>query len=137
MHIDLADDIGYYPSWEQGYARSSRKESSFWTGCHAGLQVLGIDSNGDIKGCQSLPSTPEFIEGNVKTRSLKEIWHKPDGFVYNRQFKLEQLRGYCGECRHAPLCKAGCTSSALAFSGHTGDNPMCVYRAEQTIRVTS
>jgi MoaA/NifB/PqqE/SkfB family radical SAM enzyme len=95
MHIDLADDIGYYPPWEAGYIRNTRNTGLLWTGCHAGIQVLGIDSNGNIKGCQSLPSTPEYLEGNIKERSLASIWNNPDGFSYNRRFTMKQLKSYC------------------------------------------
>jgi radical SAM protein with 4Fe4S-binding SPASM domain len=134
MHIDLADDVGYYPMWEEGYVRNTRNTGFIWTGCHAGIQVMGIDSNGNIKGCQSLPSIPEYLEGNIKERSLASIWNNPDGFSYNRRFTMKQLKGYCAECRYGPLCKAGCSSCAIGFSGDIGDNPMCIYRVMQEIR---
>jgi radical SAM protein with 4Fe4S-binding SPASM domain len=132
MHIDLADDVGYYPPREEGYIRNTRNNGLLWTGCHAGIQVLGIDSNGSIKGCQSLPSTREYIEGNVKEKSLKSIWNDPDNFKYNRQFTLSQLKGYCAECYYGPLCKAGCHSCAISYTGDTGENPMCIYKVYQT-----
>jgi radical SAM protein with 4Fe4S-binding SPASM domain len=130
MHIDLADDIGYYCSWDGGHIRNTRKHITTWSGCHAGIEVLGIDSNGDIKGCQSLPSTPEFIEGNIRQKTLKEIWNNPEGFSYTRNFKPSQLDGFCSDCRYGNLCKGGCSSSALGYSGKIGDNPMCAYRFE-------
>lgn len=132
IRIDIADNIGYFAPWPKGHIRSTRKRKGLWTGCHAGLQVLGIDSNGDIKGCQSLPSTPEFIEGNLRKQSLKEIWQNPNNFKYNRQFTKDRLNGYCAKCKYGTLCRAGCSSSAISFSGDIGDNPMCCYRAMQT-----
>ena len=131
MVIDLADNIGYFPPGKTGFIRTTRPRNNSWLGCPAGIQVLGIDSNGDLKGCQSLPSIPAFIEGNVRDRSLEEIWNDPKGFGYNRRFTREQLGGFCAECRFGSLCKAGCSSMAYSYTGSTGDNPMCVYRVYQ------
>ncbi|MBD3317123.1 MAG: radical SAM protein [Chitinivibrionales bacterium] len=130
LSIDLADDVGYYCPWENGSLRTTRKSMSVWTGCHAGIEVAGIDSNGDVKGCQSLPSTPEFLEGNIRRQSLVDIWKNPDNFAYNRKFTRDQLGGYCAECRYGSLCRGGCGSAAIAHTGKIGNNPMCAYRLE-------
>ena len=130
IRIDIADNVGYYGAWEDRGIRQHRQgKFQYWEGCHAGIQAMGLDSNGDVKGCQSLPSTPEFIEGNVRQRPLAEIWNAPDAFRYTRGFCMEDLSGPCAVCSYGPLCKAGCTSAALSHSGHIGDNPMCILRA--------
>ena len=131
LTIDLADNIGYFPSGNNTYCRTTRRNNKNWIGCMAGIQVLGIDSNGDIKGCQSLPSIQRFIEGNVRVTPLKEIWNNPEGFSYNRRFSRKQLGGYCADCRYGSLCKAGCSSTAYAYTRSIGDNPMCIYRASR------
>ena len=81
--------------------------------------------------CQSMPSEPAYIEGNIRQRPLAEIWNDPDAFSYTRGFSLEDLQGFCAQCRYGPLCKAGCSSRALSHSGHLGDNPICIHRVEQ------
>jgi radical SAM protein with 4Fe4S-binding SPASM domain len=86
---------------------------------------MGLDSNGDVKGCQSLPSVPEFIAGNVRERPLADIWNDPMSFPHSRQFKVTDLGGGCAPCKYGALCKGGCASSALSRTGHVGDNPMC------------
>ena len=128
MRIDIADCVGYYGDYEDRGIRMkrNRRQSIYWTGCHAGIHGIGIDSNGGIKGCASLPSTPEFIEGNIRERSLADIWNDPNAFSYTRQFRVENLSGFCAKCEYGPLCKAGCTSAALGHSGSIGENPMCV-----------
>ena len=131
VRIDLADNVGYFGQHEaQGIRRRRSGVPQFWTGCHAGIQAMGLDSNGDVKGCQSLPSTEQFIEGNVRQRPLAEIWNDPDAFAYTRSFSTNDLAGFCAQCHYGPLCKAGCSSAALSHSGHLGDNPMCVHRVE-------
>lgn len=39
----------------------------------AGCKAVAIESNGDVKGCLSLQNE-RFIEGNIRERSLKDIW---------------------------------------------------------------
>ncbi len=130
VRIDIADNVGYYGEAEdQGIRQHRQGRFQYWEGCHAGVQAMGLDSNGDVKGCQSLPSIPEFIEGNVRQRPLAEIWNDPDAFRYTRGFCMDDLSGACAECHYGPLCKAGCTSAALSHSGDVGDNPMCILRA--------
>ena len=134
IRIDIADNVGYYGGFEeQGIRQKKPGESCFWTGCHAGIQAMGLDSNGDVKGCQSQPSTPEFIAGNVRQRPLAEIWNDPKAFPHTRHFERSMLEGYCARCRWGSLCKAGCTSAALAHSGSCGDNPMCFYRVKMAL----
>jgi radical SAM protein with 4Fe4S-binding SPASM domain len=131
LRIDISDNVGYYGRFEeQGIRQLKPGMGSFWTGCHAGIQSMGLDSNGDVKGCQSLPSDPAYIAGNIRERPLSEIWNDPNAFPQTRQFTVAQLQGYCAECHYGALCKAGCSSSAIAHSGDIGDNPMCFWRAE-------
>lgn len=130
LRIDIADNVGYFGAPEEaGIRQKPSGKGSVWTGCHAGIQAMGLDANGDVKGCQSLPSTPPFIEGNVRQRPLAEIWNDPEAFAYTRRFSPELLQGECARCPYGALCKAGCTSAALAHSGSVGDNPMCLQRA--------
>jgi MoaA/NifB/PqqE/SkfB family radical SAM enzyme len=63
-----ADDIGYYTELEQQI-----RPKGEWRGCHAGLRTLGLTSNGNVTGCLSLQE-PQFIEGNIRNRRLKDIW---------------------------------------------------------------
>jgi radical SAM protein with 4Fe4S-binding SPASM domain len=130
LRIDPSDNIGYFGRWETGndFRSSQWGRPAFWTGCQAGCQVMGIDANGDIKGCLSLPSEPPFIEGNVRAQPLSEIWHKPGAFAYNRDFALDQLSGFCAECEYRGLCRAGCVSHTFHRAGRLGDNPMCLHR---------
>ncbi len=127
----VADDIGYYGKPEQGL-RDDGSELPFWIGCRAGCQVIGIESNGNVKGCLSLPSSmhgeDRFVEGNLRARSLAEIWNAPGAFAYNRGFTEQQLTGFCRVCRYRDFCRGGCTWTVYchADQGGTG-NPYCFY----------
>lgn len=106
--IGLADNIGY---WSRGEGRLRGVWDGFapFQGCEAGLTSIGIDSVGNVRGCESMYD-PRFIEGNLRERSLGDIWTDPESFAYNRKFTLEDLTGRCRDCVHGSICAGGCRS---------------------------
>lgn len=99
-----------------------------WWGCHAGLRAVGLGSDGTVRGCLSL-QLDQFIEGNTRERSLKEIWNDRNSFAYNRRFNCSMLTGYCKTCIYAGVCKGGCVRSASIEGGRC--NPYCLYKIEK------
>jgi radical SAM protein with 4Fe4S-binding SPASM domain len=124
LRLDVGENIGYY-----GQGGCQLWEGDIYLGCYAGTRILGIESNGNIKGCLSMPE--EFVEGNIREKSLQEIWNNPDGFAYNRKFTKESAAGYCHECKYLPLCRGGCATTSVSATGCRADNPYCAYRIEQ------
>lgn len=106
--IGVADNIGYFTS-EEGYVRGNLSGFAVFQGCRAGMTSIGIDSVGNVRGCES-QYDDYFIEGNLRESSLLEIWDNPNAFSYNRQFVHEMLTGKCASCLHGRYCKAGCRS---------------------------
>jgi len=133
--LETSDSIGYFGPYEKPLRTTWRKELPFWTGCAAGLRVVGIESNGNVKGCLALPSerhgSTEFIEGNVRLESLAAIWKRPGGFSYNRAFTVDMLQGFCRTCEYGEICRAGCHWTALSHGGTWLDNRMCFHRVWQ------
>lgn len=120
--VSGADDFGY-----NGFL--GEQIQGPWTGCFAGMQGLGLGSDGSVRGCLSLQKD-EFIEPyTTRERSLVDIWNDPESFKYNRQFDLSMLTGYCKECVYAAVCKAGCVGSACLEGGRC--NPYCLYKIEK------
>jgi radical SAM protein with 4Fe4S-binding SPASM domain len=128
-------DIGYFGAPEEDL-RDPHATIPFWTGCSAGCSVIGIESNGNIKGCLSLPSSMEdvdaFVEGNIRETPLREIWGRENAFSYNRQFTLELLGGFCRTCDYGDICRGGCTWTNFAEKGLVRDNPYCYWRQWKT-----
>jgi radical SAM protein with 4Fe4S-binding SPASM domain len=126
----IADGVGYFGKYERAL-RSGADTLSFWIGCRAGCHVVGIESNGNVKGCLSLPSerhgNSTFVEGNLRQQSLRDIWRNPDAFSYNRKFEMSQLGGFCAVCRYGDICRGGCYWTSFSHSG-CRDNPYCFYR---------
>jgi radical SAM protein with 4Fe4S-binding SPASM domain len=100
-----------------------------WIGCPAGISLLAIESNGGVKGCSAL--TGKFVEGNIRKRSIKEIWNDPSAFAYNRQFKKEDLKGYCRICKYGETCKGGCIETAHMLTGNIHCDSYCFHRIEE------
>ncbi|MCL5035716.1 MAG: radical SAM protein [Chloroflexi bacterium] len=121
IRIVPGDNLGYYSSYDIG--------ASDWHGCFGGRWLIGICANGDIKPCLSLP--PEFVEGNIRQRSLKEIWEDPENFKFNRFLSKDKLGGRCKDCDKGELCWAGCKVTAYAMTGDLFNNPYCLYRLEK------
>jgi radical SAM protein with 4Fe4S-binding SPASM domain len=124
-------NVGYFGPPEE-WLRDQTAVVPFWTGCMAGLSVVGIESNGNIKGCLSLPSelngVNQFVEGNIRQNSLSEIWFRNGGFAYCREFRVESLGGFCRNCDYADICRGGCTWNCFAANEYVRDNPYCYWR---------
>lgn len=119
------DNIGYFDPYEEDIRIPNIGSCSF-SGCQAGLYVVGIDSVGNVKGCESLYSD-NFIEGNLRHNTLKEIWNKEDAFSYNRNFNPKDLKGHCKGCDMGPYCAGGCRQLSYFSSGDYYNNAYCCY----------
>lgn len=129
MQVFPADCIGYFADLDEPM-RGFR-----WSGCHAGKGVVGVEANGNVKGCLSLcPEILEgnpFVEGNLQHQTLEEIWNRPGAFAYNRDFDPGQAQGFCRTCEHLQECRCGCSAQAYFSTGTVYDNPYCVHRLRE------
>lgn len=131
VKIQPGNNIGYYGPYER-LLRGGGDEWTFWQGCAAGLSTLGIEADGAIKGCPSLPTTA-YTGGNIRSRSLQEIVEQTDELRFNLKAGTpegtEHLWGFCQGCEFARLCRGGCTWTAHVFFNRRGNNPYCHHRA--------
>jgi len=124
VFVDVGENIGYY-----GCKGTQLRKDGIYAGCYAGTRVAGIESDGKVKGCLSMPE--EYVEGNIRDSSFTEIWNRPNAFAYNRQFTKMTAEGECRECRYLVLCRGGCANTSIAATGKRADNPYCMYRIER------
>jgi radical SAM protein with 4Fe4S-binding SPASM domain len=133
LPIHLGDSVGFF-SAEERRLRGEHCAQGHWTGCYAGCQAIGIQSDGGIKGCLSLqPRAGEadpFIEGNVRQQSLRDIWFGEGRFAYNRA-PAHELDGACGTCSHRTICRGGAKCVAYAYTGSMTRDPMCYLAASR------
>ena len=124
------NNIGYYGPYER-HLRSMQGDGAIWEGCQAGMNTLGIEANGVIKGCPSLP-TYAYTGGNIRETPLREILSTAELSFNARQGTpegAEHLWGFCRSCQYAKLCRGGCSWTAHVFFGQRGNNPYCHHRA--------
>ncbi len=127
LPISVADNIGYFSHHEaQLRATPNRGGFDFFCGCSAGCLTLGIEADGNVKGCLSLQSD-DFVEGNIRHTPLAELWQNPDAFPYTRGFEPSHLKGYCEGCAFGEICRGGCTFMAYGATGAAHNNPYCLY----------
>lgn len=132
FHVRLGNNLGYYGPHEQ-LLRSRPGTEGYWQGCSAGKFVMGIESDGTIKGCPSLPTGP-YKGGDVRTAKLEDIWRDADEIAFARNRGVDELWGFCKTCYYAEVCRAGCSFTAHSAIGRRGNNPFCYYRATQLRR---
>jgi radical SAM protein with 4Fe4S-binding SPASM domain len=123
FRVEASNNLGYFGPFEQDLRRAH------WQGCQAGRYVLGIESNGDVKGCPSLPSAP-YVGGNLRDRPLKEIWDQTAELRFSRDRTPDELWGFCKSCYYAETCRGGCSWTSHTLLGRRGNLPLCYHRAD-------
>jgi len=125
------NNVGYYGPYERRL-RNTQGGNAIWEGCQAGINTLGIEADGTIKGCPSLP-TASYSGGNIRDQSLAEIVNRAPELAINlgqgSSAAAEHLWGFCGTCDYGELCRGGCSWTAHVFFGRRGNNPYCHHRA--------
>ncbi|MBR8833149.1 MAG: nif11-class peptide radical SAM maturase 3 [Stigonema ocellatum SAG 48.90 = DSM 106950] len=130
VQVQPGNNIGYYGPYERQLRGGDAW--SFWQGCTAGLSALGIEADGAIKGCPSLP-TSAYTGGNIRDHSLRTIIEETEELRFNLGADTpkgtEHLWGFCKTCEFAELCRGGCSWTAHVFFDKRGNNPYCHHRA--------
>lgn len=130
FNVSLGNNMGYYGPHEQLLRNRPEGKDRYWSGCSAGKWVMGIESDGTIKGCPSLPTAP-YTGGNVRDESLAKIWGADNSMAFTRTNRQEELWGFCKTCYYADVCQAGCSFTAHSTLGKRGNYPFCWHRANE------
>lgn len=112
--IFVGDNLGYFDEFET---------QPNWHGCRAGIAICAIDSEGNVKGCPIHPNC--LIEGNLRNKSLSEIWNGKNSFGYNRGAK-PKLKKHCGVCQFSKVCRGGCKASMYSQHRTFDYNDYCL-----------
>ncbi len=122
-----ANNLGYFGPLE-GELRMYQKRGAHYKGCGAGKYQIGLESDGTVKGCPSLGGQQNHA-GNVRERSLADLWRESFALSYIRERTLDDLWGFCATCYYKEPCRGGCTATAEPLMGRPGNNPFCHHRA--------
>jgi radical SAM protein with 4Fe4S-binding SPASM domain len=129
FRITLGNNLGYYGPHESKLRSRPGRRDRFFSGCQAGKYVMGIESDGVIKGCPSLPTAP-YTGGNVRDMTLERIWNETEELAFTRNRTTDELWGRCAGCYYADVCRGGCSFTVHTTLGRRGNNPFCYYRAD-------
>jgi radical SAM protein with 4Fe4S-binding SPASM domain len=122
------NNLGYFGPEEALLRSLTATGRDHFCGCFAGRLVMGIQSDGAVKGCLSLPGE-DYIGGNVKQQTIAEIWNHSAQLGFTRRLTVDHLWGFCRDCAFGPTCLGGCSFAAHAVLGRPGNNPYCHFRA--------
>ncbi len=125
------NNVGYFGPYETVFRGTMPR--GHLASCGAGRSTLGIEADGAIKGCPSLP-TDAWTGGNIRDASLQDIWERAEPLRYTRDRTVADLWGFCQSCYYADECRAGCTWTSFTFFRKAGNNPYCHHRARELQR---
>jgi len=128
MNVHGSNNLGYFGPHEELLRSHPGGRSMYWAGCPAGAHVIGIESDGVVKACPSLPTAP-YVGGNVRELSLEQIWAEAPEMKFNHARSTDELWGFCKTCYYADVCRGGCAWTAHCTVGKRGNNPFCYHRA--------
>ena len=120
------NNIGYFGPYEE-VLRYGGQSGTHWGGCGAGTSCIGVESDGRIKACPSLP-TEQYTGGFSRHEALATVVETAEQLTHIGQRTAADLWGFCGTCYYADICKAGCTWTSQVIMGRPGNNPYCIYR---------
>ena len=118
------NNLGYFGPEETTLRSVGEADRDHWQGCQAGKLVMGIESDGGVKGCPSLQAG--YVGGHAS--ALAASWRSPE-VTFNHRRTVDDLWGFCRTCPFAATCMGGCTFTAHAVFGRPGNNPYCHFRA--------
>ena len=129
LDILASNNIGYFGPHEEILRSRPGGKTAHWSGCSAGRFTMGIESDGTVKACPSLPTSP-YTGGNLLEIPLEEIWESAPELRFVRDRGTEELWGFCKGCYYAETCRGGCSFTAHCTLGKRGNNPFCYHRAQ-------
>lgn len=88
--------------------------------------ILGIEANGDVAPCDGFFPFKEMIVGNVREKSIKEIWEESPVMKELRAIQPSDLKGVCAKCKYLEYCAGGCRAAAYnTYHDLTMPDPAC------------
>jgi radical SAM protein with 4Fe4S-binding SPASM domain len=127
IHLMPGNNIGYFGPYED-LLRYGGEQGTHWAGCPAGQWSIGVEADGKIKPCPSLPSD-DWTGGYLPGDALADVVDTAPELVHLKGRTQDDLWGFCKTCYYADVCKGGCTWTAQCALGRPGNNPYCIHRA--------
>ncbi len=108
--------------------RTERNDTLSLSGCGATLNSLTILPDGTVVPCDRLQN---FVLGNVRERSISEIWRSSPAIKKFRQRFKKTLNDIkeCVDCEYKKKCTGGCPAIPFYLEGKLlGRDPLSCYK---------
>ncbi|MFH1405405.1 MAG: radical SAM protein [Patescibacteria group bacterium] len=94
--------------------------------CPWGQSMIGVGPTGVASLCHVANNRPEFVFGDLKEKSLADIWHNNERLMQFRTFDPDTLMGVCGNCLARTVCRGGCRLNAFSsYKALLAPDPQC------------
>ncbi len=107
--------------------------------CSGGFSSLVIAPNGDVILCEQMPQTKDFIMGNIKDRSIYDIWHGKEIDAFINAPKNRFKDSVCYNCNEFEICHYDigyCYKNSLfAYDNVFEAPPECPYQTKLSRRL--
>lgn len=133
LNVLANNNIGYFGPHEELLRTRPGAPPTHWQGCAAGIYLLGIESDGTVKACPTLP-TASYAGGNVRDVDIETLWNTSAEMRFSRDRTTDELWGFCKTCYYADICRGGCSWTAHTTMGRRGNMPFCYHRVTQLKR---
>jgi Y-X(10)_GDL-associated radical SAM protein len=130
--LQPGNNIGYFGPYESLW-RGFGNEGAHWAGCGAAVSGMGLEADGTVKGCPSLPTTP-YAAGNVRDGPLTGLWRDSGVLATTPGRGPASTWGFCRTCYYSEVCRGGCTWTTHSLFGRPGNNPYCHHRVLELAR---
>ncbi|MBS3146872.1 radical SAM protein [Candidatus Woesearchaeota archaeon] len=81
--------------------------------CAWGINMIGLNHNGDISLCHYVTDEEPFNLGRIDQKSLSELWFDSKIFKNIRKINKKTLKGVCSNCIYVERCRGLCRLSAF------------------------
>jgi radical SAM protein with 4Fe4S-binding SPASM domain len=133
FNVQANNNVGYFGPHEIALRSRPYGRETHFRGCVAGIYSMGIESDGTIKACPTLPTAP-YGAGNVRDTTIQDLWESSKIMRFSRDRGTEELWGFCKTCYYGSVCQAGCSWTAHTLLGKRGNMPICYHRVTQLKR---
>ena len=119
------DAIVFLEKFSQKYPHlkeEMQKRLLAWGGNSAGVKLLNIDSEGNVKPDPFFP----VIIGNIFKEDFSKIWQAKSELLNRLREHPRKIGGKCSNCQYIDICNGGSRSRAWAVYGDLwAEDPSC------------
>ncbi|QNA76772.1 radical SAM protein [Streptomyces sp. So13.3] len=113
---------------ELGSLRSFKREYMCMRNpCGAGVNMITVDTNGDLYPCEEMVGKPEFVIGNLRSETIRDVLDTSPVVRQLRERHVEEI-DECAKCTWKQMCHGGCVHKSYThFKRLDRESEHCSY----------